>query len=270
MDNFNSIYKGGLLDFSEFREEKVTKAILTSKKSKASPFNNNFTSFIYNIIKQGRVVDRTLQTENIQLYFAKYIKELVNLVDSHLKDKDIQLENVGYVVTVEKLISNNFLMESRIDLSKFIKKNTRLNIIVVDQGEKEVHCMLQRTQLKPPSFYVHANIEDSYIFMKLHQVVDTTSANGGIAQQSTVVIKDKKILVTHVQEQVCQKMWNHIHSLDEIEKEEFIRPQVTGSSMGALNDFENFKEALTFLIKEKVEIQLRDHQLLKPVNFSSC
>lgn len=240
--DYGLINNGDLLDLSRFRESKVANALLKND-SKMSWLERKLNK----ISMKERVIDRYSKMANTQLYFVDYLEELTKFVGSHLKNKGIHTENVGYALCVEKNITNNLFMESRTDLSDFVKKNIASTMIVVDPGEKELHNMLQKSQLSPPSFYVHAHIQDSYVYLKLQQVVDTTSANGGITQQSTVFVKDKRIDFTQVQDQICERLWNHIHSLDEKEKEDFVDLCKSGSM-----EYKSFGEALTFFIGEKV------------------
>lgn len=249
------------LNFEEFRESKVKRLML--HKTTKSRFESKLEAFMNKISRKERIVDRFTKTTKLQACFADYITNLVNLIDLYLGDNNIPHGNVGYVLCAEKLITDNLLMESRTDLSDFVKRNTvtlfrrhQKNMVVVDQGEKEVHRMLQKNKLNPPAFYVHAHIEDSHIYLKLHQIVDTTSANGGILQQSTVFIKDKKIIVIDIHKQVCEKLWSHIHSQSEKEKENY------GNSRNqTFIEFENFRKVMTLYIQEKVILTYNYHLL---------
>lgn len=247
-------YTGDVKTFNEFRESQIAKLMLADE-ARSLWIESKFTNLLNKINPLGRMVDRSLKTKSIRQYFADYIRKLVSFVELQLKDRNSPFVDIGYVLCFKKQITDNLLMETKFDLSEFIKKNTSFilgnhskNMIVVDPGEKQVHTMLHRSHLKPPSFYVHADIEDSYIYLKLHQIVDVTHANGGIAQQSSVFIKDRKILITKIQDQVCEKLWTHIHSLDS--KVEYCNNSLMEYSV----DFESFKKALTLYIKEKVKL----------------
>lgn len=255
-----------VLNITEFRELRVLESMHMLKKSRKLQFGSTIKNLLNEIGKKERIVDRPKSKTNIQLYFAIYVKELIDVVCSHLTDKNLPLGNVGYVLHVDRRIVDNLFMGSRTDLSEFIKNKTAVNMIMVDQGEKIAYTMLQGSQLKPPSFYVHANIEDNNIYLKLRQVVDTTSANGGVTQQSTVFIKDKTILFTGIGDQICEKLWNHIYSLDEKEIQDFV-PLYDGGLKQCQSEYKSFKEALTFLIKEKVSSIYLSVSLLIPYFF---
>jgi hypothetical protein len=153
-------------------------------------------------------------------------------------------------------------MESRVDLLNFIRENEILGfkskpkkITVVDQGERTIWNSLQKIQLKPPSYYVHAHMTDSYISLKLHQIVDITASNNGVSELATIFIEDAYLAMKDTFQQVGELIWCHIQSLDEKEREEFAYPN-GDCPIDYASDNAKFQEGIQEFIKNKVTLEI--------------
>lgn len=93
---------------------------------------------------------------------------------------------------------------------------------MVDQGESAVWKMTENNKIKPGSYYLHAYMSDTHIYFKLKEVVDITDSNDGVPESSDIYIKDKLLHINSLYEQVAKILWNHIQSLDEVEREAFV------------------------------------------------
>jgi hypothetical protein len=151
-------------------------------------------------------------------------------------------------------------MKSRLDLLEFIRENEILGfkfkprkITVVDQGEREAWNSLQKSQLKPPSYYVHAHMTDDYIYLKLHQIVDITASNTGVPKSGSISIKDTYLVIKDTYQQVGELLWCHIQSLGDKEKRNFVYSDDT-YSIDYPSDYAIFKEKIGKFIKNKVKI----------------
>lgn len=155
-------------------------------------------------------------------------------------------------------------MKSRDDLSEFIKaqgiidcKDNPRRVIIRDRGEKQVWSMLKDTVKKPPFYYVHANISDDYIHIKLHRVLNIPLMDEGVEDLPTILIKQKTISINNIYEQVCDKLWHHIQPLDHQEKSEFVKG-TDDISIDAASCFKVLSKKIVHFMKEEVLIILYD------------
>lgn len=199
---------------------------------------------------------KSKQLYQLNSYLIKYFRGLVNDVNLKLIEKKIDLEKVGYVLCMDKLLMGTFYISSRTKLLKLMKENNIVNfsenprkMIIVDQGEKIAWNMVRKNYPEPSSYYVQANVSDNHIYLKLSQVIDTTASNGGIPETSTIYIKDTMITIENAYEQVAEILWNHIHSLDDSELKAFLPGHRNNKQLYSL-----YKKKLKVLFTQEVKL----------------
>lgn len=112
-----------------------------------------------------------------------------------LKQIKVDLQKVGYVICMDKLLMEAFYISSKDELLDLIEEsdligfmNSPRKLILVDQGEMEVTRVVNNSELNPMSYFVHAHMSDSHIHLKLKDVVDTTGSNEGVPESSIIFI----------------------------------------------------------------------------------
>lgn len=190
----------------------------------------------------------------------EYFQQLVEHVNLRLQSTNISLDQIGYALCLDKSIMYSLDLETKGALLDFVKDSYAVNfegnprkLIVVEQGERKVWELLQKTNLKPPSYYIHSHITDEYILMKLHQVVDTTESNCGLNTSSQLFIEDRVITMKNVYERISEILWNYIHKFNGEGEESFF---CGNKSIDFVNDFTIFKKRMVQFLKEKVNQQL--------------
>lgn len=126
-------------------------------------------------------------------------------------------------------------------------------VAVVDQGEKTVWYSIHKNGLNSHSYYVHAHMSNSYIHLKLSEVVDIPGSQNGSRKQSIISIKETSIAIEDVYEQVTKLLWCHLKLINEEERENFIHGDET-RFIGFMNTFDVFGEKLKNFIKKEVSI----------------
>lgn len=204
-----------------------------------------------------RKPNRSLKLTLLQSYLITYLQTLIHAINNTLKTvKNIDLDRVSYVLCMEKCLMSAFYIPSRNELLDIIKENSIVDftrnsrkMIIVDQGERIAWRMVENSKPKPLSYYVHAHVSDSHIYLKLKEVVDTTGSNGGIPDSSSIHIQDKLITMESVYNQVIDVMWSHIQEIDELESRQFL-PNHNNS----VELYSAFKVRLKQFIMEEVNL----------------
>lgn len=205
--------------------------------------------------EEKSTINRLWKPARLRSWIINHIKKAIDEINSNLQNRSaIDLDTVGYVVCVDKLLMETFYIQSRNELLQLIKESyitdltaNPLNLIIMDQGEKEVLKMIQNSTLEPPSYYVHAHLSDEHIYLKLKQVVDISEHNG--EESSVVYIKDKLITIDNLYEQVSEGLWNYIQLLDDEEKVTII----STDKFGNVEHLHNlFKQKMKRFIGEEV------------------
>lgn len=151
----------------------------------------------------------------------------------------------------------DLLMTSRVELLEFLKESGTFglakNLRVTDQCEKQVWDMFQKTILKKPAYYVHADMSDDRIYLKLNQVVDIATLNGGKQSHSVLFIRDKTIKIKDTFQQISELLWQYIQSLGEMERTLFVCCR-NGHFEDSQHIFQVFHERLLQFIKKEVKI----------------
>lgn len=237
---------------------------IQSTKSSNSELKAFWKRYLKHNVRQE--INRSSKLSQLQIYLIKYFRAIMDGIQLNLKDINIDLDKVGYVFCMGKLLMDAFYISSRDELLELIKKNNLINfmdnprkMIVVDQGEKTVWEMNQYHTLCPQSYYVHAHMADNHIYLKLKDVVDTTGSNGGIPEFSTIFIKDRLIPMDNIYDQVADALWDHIQSLIVTERESFIANHSNDKKLYLV-----YKAQLTRFIKEEVST---DHMYMKSLIF---
>lgn len=188
----------------------------------------------------------------------QYLKTLFEDINGHLERRGIPLGSVGYALCLRKSIMHVIQVKSRIELLKLIRESNTLNfgnnprkITVVDEGDEIVWNKLQTNTLRPSSYYVHAHIMNSYIYLKLHQIVDITNDNDKAPESSTLFIKDKYVNIQNIFRQLSDMLWSHIQSLDDMEKQQYV--SFIGNSSFESKNYENFTKKFIEFIKNEVK-----------------
>lgn len=205
--------------------------------------------------KKNKIPKPASMITQLHAYLITYYRALINEINLRIMDKNINLDKVGYVLSMEKLLMEAFYIPSTSRFADIIKEsdligftNNLQKILVMDQGEMVASRMVEKSiNLDPPSYYVHAHISDNQIHLKLKDIVDTTDSNGGVPESSIVYIKDKLITIYCVYEQVAEVLWDHIQSLDETEREVFLTKHENDISLYPI-----YKSRLIKFIKEEV------------------
>lgn len=189
-----------------------------------------------------------------------YIRYLISQINYNLESLNFELNKCRYVLSVEKTIMDRFYIKSRRELLEFVKDsrifkpdNTRKDFTVTDQGEKLVWDIYQKQILESLSYYVHAHLADDYIHLKLNQVVDISKANAGRRLHSVVFIKGQTIKIENTYQQVSEKLWTHIQSLDDLERSSFVFSE-NNLLPNDSKTLKLFKSCLTHFIEQKVII----------------
>lgn len=180
------------------------------------------------------------------------------MVNSHLVDKSIPLEQVGYVFSLERSIMDYTRLNTGDELLKLIKEadvrftsSNHKNVIVVDEGEKLAWCLTLKAPMKPMSFYVHTHMSNEHVYLKLHQIINTAESSSELKDYSTIFIAAKRVDFRNTIEQVCETLWTHIQLIEDKHKKS-LTCSYKDQMMDSAIDFRTFKEKLSKFIKEEV------------------
>lgn len=192
--------------------------------------------------------------------FSIYLEKLVSRCNHYLvkSNKNIDMEEVRYVIIMEKKLMTNLCIDSRDELLQLIKENRLVDfeanprkMVIVDQDEKLAWDMIESSQIPPESYYVHAHIAHDCIYLKLKQMIDVTVCNGEAPSASAVLIKDKFLIKQSVSNQVCETFWSYIDSLNKEERQTLLNNECDDFPC-YVNDYKIFKEQFAQIIKENV------------------
>lgn len=200
------------------------------------------------------LINETSNSTSFRSLFTDYLKSLVLFIRDELQMREIQLEKVGYVLSLEKTMMKDLHMASKDDLMELFKESTGISrdITVINQGEKLVWDELQKVLFEKPLYYVHAHMSTNYIYLKLHQVVDITDSNNGIKKNASVFLKDKLVDIVDSYKLISELLWRHIQSLDEKQRKNYI--YCHERNIDNIDDLSKFSEAVTRYLKEKVNV----------------
>lgn len=190
--------------------------------------------------------DRSSSIEPVKSCFLNYLKILIEDIDTQFKHQDVQPEKIVYALCLDKLLMEELGLKSRHNTLQLIKESKIIvgfdtnprKMITIDQGEKIAWSFFQKSALEPLSYYVHSHMTDSYIHLKLLQVIDITKYSGIQKESTSILVKEKTISMQNVYEQVSETLWCHMVSIDGVETFK--------------GRFETFNEEIVRFIKEKV------------------
>lgn len=131
-------------------------------------------------------------------------------------------DQIGYIISVEKILMDSFY-GSKENLKKLLfgsgileKENQCKKARIFTHGEGILPPIQQinGVELTLKSYFILAQLHDTYIYLSLHEVVKISSLE---ESESSIIVQDKTIQIENVYEKLCKHLWNHIKSSNAID-----------------------------------------------------
>lgn len=160
------------------------------------------------------------QPKYVQLFLMIYIGYLDELITFQLNESFVTLWNekrVGYAISVEKMLLDN-VFGCKEDLQKlligsgiFKEANEYRKVKIVTHGEGILPVIQQKMGLNPAlkSYFLLAQLHETYIQLTLNQVVKTSSPE---EDAYAIIVQEDIIQIENVNDTLCKTFWNYIKS----------------------------------------------------------
>ncbi|KAI8075624.1 hypothetical protein BDF21DRAFT_423299 [Thamnidium elegans] len=150
----------------------------------------------------------------IRIYIL-YISEVVLSKLSSFIESNVDIK-IGYAVTIEKILLEKLFgtednLRDIIYASGLIRKGDRFKKLrIITQGEGILPLIQQSYELEFSinSFFVLAQLHESYIQLTLNRVVTASDSNEDGSE--SIITQDKIIHIPSIHDSFCLKMWNNI------------------------------------------------------------
>lgn len=166
------------------------------------------------------------QEKYIHLFYLMYMGYLNKLVDKKLQivfGNEWKNSNTGYIISLEKKIMH-ITRGSKYDAKNLITDSGILSILnnnaqkprLIVRGEGILSALQKKLNLNLPlkSYFVLAQLNQTYIEVALHQVVDIETPE---RSASSIILEDRVIPIENVIDTTSKNIWRHMTLHDGIE-----------------------------------------------------
>ncbi|KAI8065964.1 hypothetical protein BDF21DRAFT_114766 [Thamnidium elegans] len=204
-----------------FVENYLTRDDSSFSKDKCMSLNKDILDEIDAILGLGDTKDLLISTQSLKYVkafvhiYLVYIKKVISSKLSSIIESNKYIK-IGYAVTIEKMLLDKLFgteddFREVIYASGLIRKDDnskKLRIIL--QGEGILGNIRQSLKLQFPlkSFFVLAQLHESYIYLTLNQVV--TKSGLDEEDQEAIIIQDEVIHIPHIYGSLSLSMWYNI------------------------------------------------------------
>lgn len=207
----------------------------------------------------------TCQTKYIRLFLMMYLGYLNKLVDNSLPrifGSNWRDKNTGYIISIEKTVMDN-VFSSKNNLQKLLSESGILPKLddcrktqVITRGERVLSAIQQKLRLKLSlqSYFVVAQLHQTYIQVTLHQVVKIKSPE---ENETTIMIQDKVIPIENVVDAMCKNIWNQMKLLGGIDYcTSHKNEEYSSCNLYSLQNYSDVLEKLKIHISETVSTRI--------------